>query len=292
MINYSIKDLEKISGIKAHTIRIWEKRYELLKPHRTNTNIRYYDNAQFKKILNIATLLDNGMKISKISQLSIEEFNKQVENAVALANPQGASEEAMVNGLIVAMIEIDQVGFEAIFSESIRAFGFEKAFEKVVYPFLRKVGLMWGVSEIYPAQEHFISNIIRQKIFTAIDALDAPDPKSEKWVLFLPEEEEHEIGLLLCAYLIRKAGKRVIYLGQSVPFEDLMQITDLTHPECLVTFFIRSQPESDVIKYISKLDANFQSAIIVAGNALPSNKNDIPGRMRVVSDIGSFKALI
>ncbi|MCB9246803.1 MAG: MerR family transcriptional regulator [Flavobacteriales bacterium] len=235
---YTIRDLEALSGIKAHTIRIWEKRYSLLDPDRTGTNIRRYDTLQLRKVLNVALLLSNGHKISKVSNFSEEEIAVQVRQLAEGNKVADLSIENQINQLTTAMITFDERAFEKLFSTIILRHGLKDAFVKVLYPFLEKVGLLWCAGEINPAMEHFITNLVRQKLFCAVDGLlnEETDP-SRTWLLFLPPGEYHDIGLLMSYFLIKSHGRRVIYLGQDVPYENLASTIDVVQPANILTFF-------------------------------------------------------
>ena len=249
---YSIKDLEQLSGIKAHTIRIWEVRYGLLKPSRTDTNIRYYDDEQLKRLLNISFLLKNGLKISKISLM---DSNELYDTLVSFYNRQGndQSTEDKINNLVVSMIELNEDLFEKVFSSSVHHLGFENAITKVVYPFLDKVGMLWTMGNIQPSQEHFISNLIRQKIIVGIDKQALPKNKNSKFLLFLPEGEMHEIGLLLANYMIREKGCQTIYLGQNVPIIDVIQVCDSFEPDYIYTYITIVRAEDELKAFFDKL---------------------------------------
>jgi len=215
---YTIRELEKISGIKAHTIRIWEKRYGLISPDRTPTNIRKYTDSDLKKLLNVALLNKNGLKISKIASLSEEVINKHVNDLITESPECNNFSE----GLTMAMMEMDEYVFEQLLSRAVMRYGFEDAVIKVVYPFLVKIGLMWQTCNITPVQEHFVSNLLRQKFFVALDGIITDINKPHKLALFfLPEGEMHELGLLFFCYLAKKRNHRVVYLGQSVPLDSI-----------------------------------------------------------------------
>ncbi|MFY7911452.1 MAG: MerR family transcriptional regulator, partial [Emticicia sp.] len=163
MSNYSIKDLEQLSGIKAHTLRIWEQRYNIINPKRTDTNIRTYDDNDLKLVLNIALLKDHDYKISEIAKLSLEELSKEV---LAISDKQ-LNYPDQIHALTIAMIDIDEERFEKIMSTNILQFGFENTMINIIYPFLSRIGTLWVTGSIGPAQEHFITNLIRQKIIVA-----------------------------------------------------------------------------------------------------------------------------
>jgi MerR family transcriptional regulator, light-induced transcriptional regulator len=254
MASYSIKDLEKLSGIKAHTIRIWEKRYGLVEPKRTETNIRFYDDEDLKKILNTALLNRNGVKISQIAQLDKKEISIKVS---ALAGNFRANEN-IIDNLVIAMIELDEYKFEKILSNTIIQKGFEESILNAIYPFFEKIGILWQTGAINPAQEHFMSNLIRQKLIVAIDGIAHKDiPNSKRFVLFLPEAELHEIGLLFYYYLIKKRGHQVVYLGQSVPFNDIISVTQTKKCDYLFTSFSSTITGIDIVEYLKNLSSSF-----------------------------------
>ena len=288
MANYSIKDLERLSGIKAHTIRIWEQRYQLLNPIRSETNIRSYDDQQLKHLLNVSLLVENGLKISKISRFSREEFNEEIVNLFQRTNDQLVDHaiELKINGLIVAMIDLDEEKFNKIFSTSILQNGFETTILSLIYPFLEKVGIMWSIGDINPAQEHFISNLIRQKIIVAIDGLPAPDPNAEKFILFLREKELHEIGLLLASYLLKTKSKIVYYLGQNLPFDDLREAKKVCNPQYLMTFLITPAPEKEVQEYLDKLSLAFsEQTLLISGNSKVLSNLQLPDNLKWLKSI-------
>jgi DNA-binding transcriptional MerR regulator len=249
MGHYSIKDLEKLSGVKAHTIRIWEKRFNIIKPSRTETNFRYYNDEQLKKLLNISLLNNYGYKISKIACLCESEICKEVEKVASGEKVY----DAQIEQLIVSMIAMDEEKFEQHLTILILKDGFEDAMLNVIYPFFDKIGILWQTGNITPAHEHFVSNLIRQKLIVAIDGLlknTLTDAKS--FLLFLPEGELHEIGLLFTNYLLRKHGHRVIYLGQSLPLKDLAHVVRNRKPDYLITY-ITSPIEGGIIQYIKAM---------------------------------------
>jgi DNA-binding transcriptional MerR regulator len=248
---FSIKNLEKLSGIKAHTLRIWEQRYGILKPERTDTNIRWYCNDELKQLLNITLLYNNGFKISKIAALNNVQLVKEVNKITNISTE--ASHR--IDSLIIAMVEIDEQRFEKIISTSILHLGFSETVEKVIYPFLHKIGVMWQTGSINPAQEHFISNLIRQKLIVAIDGIITNANKNvKKFVLYLPEKELHELSLLYYTYLLKSKGHQPIYLGQSVPAIDLQKVIEIRKPHYVVSVLTNSVNSIEVyVKSLSKL---------------------------------------
>jgi DNA-binding transcriptional MerR regulator len=256
---YAIKDLERLSGIKAHTLRIWEQRYGILKPERTDTNIRYYTADDLKKILNISLLNNNGIKISKIAKLKQAEV---LEQAQLILNRYSRTTD-QVDNLVLCMMELDESKFEKTISNCILHFGFESTVENVIFPFLRQTGNMWQLGIINSAQEHFISNLIRQKLIVGIDSLfpgQLANPKT--FLLYLPNKELHELGLLYCHFLIKAKGHTCTYLGQSVPFEDLRSVSELIKPDVIVTTFTSLAEDIGLQDYLNELSSAFPASTI------------------------------
>ncbi|MBZ0244289.1 MAG: MerR family transcriptional regulator, partial [Bacteroidales bacterium] len=230
MSTYSIKDLERFTGIKAHTIRIWEKRYGIVDPSRTESNIRWYNDEDLKKLLNVSILNRHGYKISRIASLSRKQINQKIMEVV---KPE-SDYLSQIESLVVSMIDLNEDRFNRVLNQSIIKIGFEETVFYVVYPFFEKIGLLWQTGTINPAQEHFISNLIRMKLFVAIDSLPAvTNPKAKKMVLFLPLWEMHEIGLLTYYYIAKKAGIKVFYLGQNLPYQDLVSVGQTVEADVL-----------------------------------------------------------
>jgi MerR family transcriptional regulator, light-induced transcriptional regulator len=264
MGEYSIKDLEKLSGIKAHTIRIWEKRYKLITPKRTATNIRFYSDNDLKKIINIAVVNNSGVKISHIARLTADKLNKLVHDQ----NRLGEDITSPIDKLVMATVAMDERAFDKTINQLESSKGFEEVVTKVLYPFLEKIGVLWHTGDVTPAQEHFVSNLIRQKIIVAIDQLPYPKSKS-KTVLFLPENEFHEIGLLFYNYLARNRGHQTIYLGQSVPYNDLKQVVATHRPSLLISSMVTSLNEDRLENYIRTLSGDFKKqTIAISGLAV------------------------
>ncbi|HEV7380222.1 MAG TPA: MerR family transcriptional regulator [Dyadobacter sp.] len=266
MANYSIKDLERISNRKAHTIRIWEQRYGLLQPARTETNIRYYDDAQLKKLLNVCTLINRGMKISLISKLSQSQIAAEIDHIIAESFQADIHIEALINQLLIAIATYDSPLFDQLFNDAVKRLGMKKTYLNVIHPLLVRTGLMWTKDELLPSQEHFLSNLIRQKLFAVIDQLPYTQEYDQTWVLFLNEEEDHEIGLLFAHYLLRQYGKKVIYLGARVPYSDLRSVVDASKPTHIYTFLVRQFPDKQIEMLLEQLQADFGNCrLLVSG---------------------------
>lgn len=276
MSTYFIKDLEKLSGIKAHTIRIWEKRYNIVSPNRTDTNIRYYSNEDLKKILNVSILNRNGMKISDISNMS----NSEIEKHVLDLNNHDHDFQSYVENLTLTMIDLDEERFERTFSHLVTRLGFKQTLIKVIHPFLNKIGVLWLTGAINPAQEHFVSHLIRQKLIVGIDGVSAnTKKKKERFIMFLPENEWHELSLLFYYYLIKNMGYEVIYFGQSVPYTDVVKVTNIKRPDYIFTNITATMPEDQFQAYLRELSSCFPKQIIFIGGqqiyeftkSIPSN---------------------
>jgi MerR family transcriptional regulator, light-induced transcriptional regulator len=259
MGQYSIKELEQLSGIKAHTIRIWEKRHKIIEPSRTATNIRYYSDLDLKKIINVSLLNTNGIKISKIADMSLEDMNNKVLEISQLQNDKGIH----IDQMIVAMIDMEEELFEKILNNLILRYNFENTITEIIYPFLEKIGILWQTQNITPAHEHFISNLIRQKIIVALDGLPIPPKTAKKVLIFLPEGEMHELGLLFYHFLIRKLGYRTYYLGQNVPHDDLTSVYKVHQPDFMLTS-ITSNLSEPIEKYLQRLGKDFNHAKVLA----------------------------
>lgn len=253
---YSIKDMERLSGIKAHTIRIWEKRYDLLCPNRTASNIRLYSNSELRKIINVASLVERGMKISEISGLSNETLCELIEQH-STNHERDIKTKTYIDGLVSAMIGMDESLFEKIFSSCVLRFGLEGTFTRVIYPFLVRVGTLWATDRILPANEHFTTQLIKRKLFCAIDGLMPHAGDSPKAALFLQENENHELGLLMADYILRSNGYCTWNLGASVPLSNLIRTDEVLQPSVLFTFIVIANNKTDRNAWIAKLVKNF-----------------------------------
>lgn len=259
---YQISDLARLSGIKAHTIRIWEKRYGLIVPFRTDTNIRYYDDAQLKRLLNVASLIDHGHKISHVAAMSAAELKA----ALVDTSPQGNLD--YVRDLIRAMIDFDELAFGKILESIMLAMRPEEAITGIIYPFLEKVGMLWRIDDARPVQEHFASGLIRRKLIAMIDRLPVSG-KGKTFLLFLPDGEWHEIGILVAEYMLRSYGARVINLGQSVPSEDISFMMQKLSPDRVFTILTHDSFEK-IMEPLHAIVAKKRGSVrlLVAGNAL------------------------
>lgn len=254
---YSIKDLEKLSGIKAHTLRAWEQRYNLIEPKRTKTNIRYYIDEHLKRILNIAVLVKSGMRISKVADLSEEELRAAVIDA---GRYQG-NYESQINAFKISMLEYNEYLFDSIFNKCLIQFGTEETLTKILGKFIQEIGLLWQAGAITVSNEHFISSLVKQKLYSIIDQTIIPQNKEGRYsyVLYLPADELHELGLLYLYYYLKKSGHRVIYLGQSVPIDYLKEVADKTQVDKFISVFTTQPHFEEMDLYFEKIGEMFDS---------------------------------
>jgi MerR family transcriptional regulator, light-induced transcriptional regulator len=289
MNKFTIKDLENLSGIKAHTIRIWEQRYSFLKPQRTATNIRYYSNLELKMLLNISLLNKYGFKISHINRMSNDELR---EKTLTLTSAE-AQQERIINELIQHTVDMDAENFEHVLDQHILVKGIEKTITSIIFPFLERIGILWLTDHINPAQEHVISNLIRQKLIVGIDSAVPLITLKTKMLLFLPENEHHELGLLVLQYMLKSRGIKVIYLGASVPVKDLDYVVELKKPDYIYTHLTTVIKEFNFDKFINNLKIRFpQQQIIISGlMAQTFEKKQVPSNFRFLksfSEVNSF----
>ncbi|MEO0877763.1 MAG: MerR family transcriptional regulator, partial [Bacteroidota bacterium] len=260
MAVYSIKDLEKLSGIKAHTIRIWEQRYGILEPQRTKTNIRYYQDEDLKILLNVALLNKNGIKISKIAKMGDQELAEKVA-AISEINFEDGTQ---LDALTISMIEMDEDKFDRIVNTNIEQIGFERTMMEVIYPFLDKLSLLWLTGSINPVQENFISYLIRQKIISAINSTPLNSTReNDKIMLYLPEGERQELSLLFMHYLLKSRNKYVVYLGQDIGLADLLDANRIHQADYIFTMITETFAQEPVQDYVDRLAEAFPSTHIL-----------------------------
>lgn len=272
MHSFTIKDLENLSGIKAHTIRIWEQRYSFLKPNRTDTNIRFYSNEELKTILNIALLNKYGFKISHIDKMNEEDI---MEKILSL-NQLEAQQERIINTLIQNMIDLDMESFEVVLNDFIVAKGVEKSITQIIFPFLEKIGILWMTNHINPAQEHLVTNIIRQKLIVGIQNADSAVQINKSVLLFLPEGEYHELGLLFVHYILKSKGVSCIYLGSNISIADIDYVARLKKPDYIYTHLTSCCSKFNFDKFITSLNKKFnKTPVIISGQLTQTYVNKI-----------------
>lgn len=270
---FTIKDLENLSGIKAHTIRIWEQRYNFLKPQRTTTNIRYYTNDELKMVLNIALLNKYGFKISHIDRMQPDEINNRI---LSLGDPK-AMQERVVNELVQEMVDLNIDQFEKILTNYIAAKGVERTVLQIIFPFLEKIGILWQTGHIYPGQEHLVTNVIRQKLIVAIEGCIPVTRTGKTFLLFLPEGEHHELGLLFMYYIMKSRGFKIIYLGANVPMHDVEYIIRLKKPDYTFVHLTATCPNFNFERFLKNAELNFQhTPTIISGILTHHYKKKVP----------------
>lgn len=281
MAVYSIRDLEKLSGIKAHTIRIWEQRYNIIDPKRTETNIRYYSDDDLKYLLNIALLNKNGIRISKIAKMSREEIAERV-SSLAEVNFEDSTQ---LSALTISMVELNEFKFLRIFEAHIEQLGFEEAMLKLITPFLEKLSLLWLTGSISPIHERFVTCLIRQKIIVATEKLPIPNNKdAKKFIIFLPEGETHELPALFVQYLLRARHQKVVYLGGNIPLDDLKLLHRLHQPDCVYSYLSEGFTEIPTQQFLKDLEAIFPSThLMLAGYQVTAQSLRLPRNSKVLN---------
>jgi MerR family transcriptional regulator, light-induced transcriptional regulator len=270
---FTIKDLENLSGIKAHTIRIWEQRYDFLKPSRTGTNIRYYRNQEVKTVLNISLLTKYGYKISHINKMSEQEL----KNKVISLSDKNAQEERLVNQLIACMIDLDIESFEKLLDAVILDKGVDKTITRIVFPFMHRIGLLWAIDHINPAQEHLVSNVIRQKLMVGIEATMNHKRAGKTVLLFLPEGERHELGLLYVYYLLKFHGAGAIYLGADISLGDVEFVCRQKHPDFIYTHLTGVAGNFSLEKFLSQVNLLIPGIpLVLSGQLARTQMRKIP----------------
>ncbi len=274
MADYSVAEVEAITGIKAHTLRVWERRYNFIRPSRTETNIRYYTDYELRLLVSVSLLIRSGFKISKIDKMSYDEINQEVTKVINSRDVQDTEE---ISSLTLCMMNLDENTFNHIFQRMLIRKGLLKTITEVIYPFLTNAGFLWSSNQISPIHEHFITNLIRQKIIAATDTLPVARIHSPEIVMFLPTGENHEIGLLIANFIARNLGWKVYYLGQNVPVDDLKDLNTLTRAKFILTIIITPLSEEFTDKII-KLSEKIDASVLVSGNpenfgAIKNNEN-------------------
>jgi DNA-binding transcriptional MerR regulator len=290
MGTYTISDLEKITGVRTHTIRIWERRYNIMEPERTSTNFRHYSDKELKKLLNISILCQHGMKIGKIAFFNDEQINAQVVKLCLETNQPNV----LIDSLVVCMIEMDDNRFVEIYNHSVAQIGIEETFEQLLFPFLERVGLLWQTNSVIPSQEHFISNLIRQKLIAAIENEMATHLiNGERILFFLPENEFHELVLLFYSLIARKLGLHVIYLGASVPLDDIKSMEYIKPAQSLFITFTTSMGPENLSEYLKTLTKQFSDKkIYISGRQLKQQVVKTSRNVKIITSASDFKNAI
>ena len=270
---FTIKDIENLTGIKAHTIRIWEQRYTFLKPERSDTNIRYYNSNEVKTILNVALLNKYGFKISHIDKMNEGELREKI---ISLSQFQ-AQQERIVNELIQYMIDLNMDEVENVLDSYIKTKGIQRTIIQIIFPFLERIGILWLTNHINPAQEHLVTNIIRQKLIVGIESTTSHVQINKTVLLFLPEGEHHELGLLFMYYLLKSRGVKVLYIGSNVPLKDIIYVVGVKPPTLLYTHLTSVANNFNFERFLNNLNVHLSGfELIVSGQLTQSYKKKIP----------------
>lgn len=282
---FSIKEIEQITGIKAHTIRIWEKRYNILIPNRSETNIRSYCDEDLKKILNIAALNRLGFKISRLSSLNNTELGELVsKNLTSNVNNENA-----IDALLLSTFNFDEESFKGTISTLCQSQNFQDVLSHYIFPFQKRVGIQWQVGDISPAHEHFASHLVREILHAETSKLPLPSAASMKYVLFLPENEYHDIPLLAYNYLLRTLQRPTIYLGQSIPHQYLAPLAYTSNVKAFITSITTHKALEPTIEFINELSSLYpNSNFIVICNPLYCNHLESSKKVRMVADHHQF----
>lgn len=288
MAEYKIKELEVLTGIKAHTIRIWEKRYGIIEPDRTETKIRTYTDQELTLLLNVALLNKSGIKISRIAKMKPQEINEKV-----LEIENSSYDSMSIDKFILALVEMDEKLFSSTFDALIKDHGLAKTFSHHLIPFLERIGIMWRVGSIDPAQEHFISVLIRQKIIVEIDRLGAKSSVKGKIMLYLPEHEQHEISLLFYQYYLRSKGFETVYLGQGLPYDSLIECINRVKPDAILTSWITTVDSNFMVNYFKNLSKDSIGLTVYAtGSQIGAHKYELGGLVRSFKDPEDLEQLL
>lgn len=284
MAEYKIKDLENLTGIKSHTIRIWEKRYRILSPDRTDTKIRTYSDSELTHLLTVSMLNRNGIKISKIAKLSQEDMNKLLWDIKVNKEP-----EYSMDKLLLSLVSLDEELFKDTLANLLETEGLEKTFTDHLIPFLDRIGIMWLIGSVNPAQEHFMSNLIRQKIISEIDKQEIPVSTEKSVLMYLPEHEWHEMSLLFYHFLLRSKGVPTFYLGQSLPYESLVECIEKLKPNYILSSWLTAVDEKLVVGYFKKLKSDYPNLDVFAGGPqIKANSTALKKYIIEVNDLASI----
>jgi len=288
---FSIKNLENLSGIKAHTLRIWEKRYNLLEPERTDTNIRRYSLDSLRKLLNVTLLYNHGFKISKIASLDDSEIPKLVRSIALKAN----SEQVSINAFKLAMINFDYELFDTNYEEILQHHNFEYLFMNIFMPLMKELGILWQTGAISPSHEHFITNLVKQKIHLQTEYLQKNkfEPNHPIFVLFLPENEIHELGILYLNYLILSKGYRTIFLGQSLQTSSLQTLYSYETKYYFVSYITVEPSKDEIMPYLQTfynkiLDKQDSKLILFGPQQIAIDKEALPEKIEMFRSVESF----
>jgi DNA-binding transcriptional MerR regulator len=287
MNQFSIKDIENLTGIKSHTLRIWEQRYGIPHPKRTSTNIRYYDDNDLKLLLNVSMLNRQGHKISHLTRMDQAEMER-----LALSYSESTSDTTVqVDSLMNAMFNLDELAFEKVLSTNLLKFGIEYTMTELFFPFMKRLGMLWQTGGVSPSFEHFMSNLIRQKLIVAIDSKSGIVKENAKsFILFLPETEIHELGLLFANYLLKSRGHRTLYLGQNLPYTDLDSVVVQFECQYIMSVLTTIPVKGSTQNFVENLANRFKNhKVILTGFQVSSGAVvKAPSNVKLIESFGDF----
>jgi DNA-binding transcriptional MerR regulator len=288
LANYSIRDLEKLSGIKAHTIRIWEQRYHIIEPKRSTTNIRFYNDEDLQYVLSVAFLNRNGLRISKISKMSRVEISKKV----ASISQDTLENSNQLQAMTMAMIELNEEKFEHTLKSAIEKEGFDQVLNGIILPFLEKLSLLWLTGSISAANEQFINHLIRQKIAVYCESLPLPEPEKEalrpKAILFEPFADEQELMLTLVNYLFRSKGCKTMYLGKGINLKNLSAAYSVFKPNCLYVMLSEGNAKNNPQDFLNKLGQEYPDLQIIVNSKAVLKTHLLPDNVVVLENFNEF----
>ena len=284
---YSISHLSRFSGIKPHTIRAWEARYKALTPSRSSGNTRFYDTNQLRRLLNMVSLVNAGYRASEVGSMPDDRLHLLLESIVGFRG--NATEGYFISQLIAAGLSYDDARFEQILAHCIARYRLKNTYRFILLPMLERIGLLWRCDKASPAHEHFVSNLLRRKLFANVDNLAPARPDADRWLLLLPENEFHELGLLIAYNIIRLSGQRAVYLGANVPLTSVTAAMKEIKPDRVLIFTLQSELPKPLTSYLKELDQSFTGKrIYLAGN--PSKPSD-PGGHRNIQWLNNVEDL-
>lgn len=282
MNSLSITQLARFAGVMPHTIRMWEQRYQALSPARTEGNTRYYDSGDLKRLLNIVSLTDE-YKVSELCRMTNIELNTLVEKTFLSTDQNDFG--IFISQLLAAGMEFNEASFQHILSHCLQRFGIIKTYKNVLYPLLSRTGLLWSVNQMPPAHEHFMTNLIRQKLLVTIDSLPLQKANAKSWILFLPEDEYHETGLLMASYILRSRGENVLYLGTSVPLDTLKCAVKNFKPDAVLFFLVHNDLQQNIETYFGKLLRTTASSKVYVASDKKLQQIPMPPKIKWLQNI-------
>lgn len=298
MAIYSIRDLEKLTNIKAHTIRVWEQRYQLIQPARTETNIRFYTDDNLRELYNIALLNRHGYKISHLAKMKSEDIAARVSDLTDCSK----GENTHLDALMLALIDLDEAAFDRVFATYSSQCGFERTMLDLVYPFLDKLNVLWLTSSVSPAHEKFVTHLMRRKVMAAIDREpNDPLPDARTFLIYSPEHDRQELTLLFLHYLVRRRGHKAIYLGPETSVKDLGDACDALRPHYVFTILQEPIPRLPIQAYVDNAAQSVMGAKLLLTGAqmfvnpvrLPSNAlllNGLPDTLHFLDTLPGMHA--